>query len=245
MNIRIRSMIRLLVVLVTCWLVLVLGTGCAARETNKSLQQSDQAQEAAQRVLAEKLAPLIAQLTEEANRQAREAIDQVLQLLASGRGSLRPALALTAGNEPPPPVDTTVEEAVQNPHAFTTKAAQQTGRAQVEVENIGWWLSVASIVIQYGQAIGGSLASQLLTGTGMGGLATAALLLWRQTATLRRALGDSVQFGNEAVDIKPDDDKARGALVKRHKERQRLHGTQGLIKAAGAAVQAPSPPVPA
>lgn len=256
MNIRVRSMLRLLVVLLTAWLAIAL-CGCQARETNKAQQQAIQATQASQQVLARDVAPAVASLPPELQAKVKEAIEQVCQLLTSAQASMQPALVLTAGNEPPPQVETTVEEAVERPAQFIAKASQQVGRAQVEVERIGWWLSVGAVAMQFGEAIAGDLMSQLLLllggGTGAGAAGLAVLRLWQNGKKLaaeaiqaKRAVADAVQFGNEAADVPPDDAAARADLVRRHKERQRLNGTQDLIKQAGAAVRSPrSPPVPA
>lgn len=239
MKTTIRQLVRLITVLVGLWLILAL-CGCQARETNKALQQSDQAQEAAQRVLAEKIAPRIAALPVDVQAEVKTAMDQVCQLLASGRASIRPALTLTAGNEPPPTVDTTVEEAVSRPQEFIRKASAQVGRAEVEVERIGGWLATGAFVLKWGEAIAGDLMSQLLlllggsTGAGAAGLAV--FRLWRQAKVAKQAVEDAVSFGNEAASVDPKDSQAKSDLVKRHKARQKNHGTRSLIDSVGAAV---------
>jgi hypothetical protein len=248
--IHLRTALRAIVVLLSLWLVLVTCTGCQLRETNKALQQGVQATQGAQQVLAEDVAPAVASLPPELQAKVKAALEQVCQLLTSAQASMQPALIITAGDEPPPQVDTTVEEAVERPHDFTRKAAQQVGRAQVEAERIGWWLSVGAIALQFGQAVVGDFISQLLLLLGGGGVAGAAgLKIWRliqsgkalanQLGQTKRAVADAVQFGNDAAEVPPDDAAARQALIDRHKERQRINGTQALIKEAGAAVRSP------
>lgn len=219
---------------------ILLLCGCQARETNKALQQADQAAEGSQRVLAERVAPVVAKLPPELQSEVRASLDQVVALLTSCRTSLRPALALTANGEPPPPVDTTVEEAVARPQAFISKAAVQTGRAAVEVERIGWWLSVGTIVLQFGQAIGGDLLSQLLLVAG-GGTGAAALLakgvqVYRKARELQAATVDAVAFGNDMA--KAETNEQAAAVVDAHRKRQDRNGTRKAIQLAGAAVQA-------
>lgn len=242
MNIRIRSILRLLVVLVTAWLVLVLSTGCQMRETNLALQQADQAAEASQRVLTEKIAPHVAALPPDVQQAVKDAMDQVCNLITSARTSLRPALTLTVGNEPPPQSDTTVEEAVERPSQFIAKSAMQTGRAAVEVERVGWWLQMSAIALRFGEAAGSNLLAIILGGSGGLGLTIAGLM--RHIGTLRTAVKDAVSFGNDAVAIAPDDHEARRQLLIKHKAAQRANGTQAVIQRAGAAVHAPSIPSP-
>lgn len=235
-------MMRALLIL-ACVLVL----GCQARETNKALQQADQAAEGSQRVLAERVAPVVAKLPPELQTEVRAALDQAVALLTSCRTSIRPALALTANGEPPPPVDTTVEEAVARPQVFISKAAMQTGRAAVEVERIGWWLSVGVVVLQFGQAVAGDMLSQILLLVG-GSTGTAAVLakgiqLWRtakqatqEAKGLQVAVADAVAFGNDMSQA--DSDTQAAAVITAHRTRQERNGTRKAIKDAGAAAKA-------
>lgn len=233
--------LRFLVVLGTVLAVLTLCTGCQLREINKALQQSDQAQEGAQRVIVEKIAPKIALLPLDIQAEVKAAMDQIVALLTSSRTSLRPALALTAGNEPPPPVDTTVEDAVDRPQQFITKAAVQTGRASAEAEEIGWWLSVASAAISWGQHVGGSMLSQLLLlaggGTGAAALLAKGVQMFRELRTTKTAVGDAVAFGNDAA--KAMTPEALKSVVDEHERRQILNGTKAVLQRAGAAIKRP------
>jgi hypothetical protein len=235
------SLMRAVALLVILWLILVLCVGCQARETNLALQQADQATEASQRVMAEKIAPHVAALPPDVQQSVKDAMDQVCGLLTSARTSLRPALTLTAGNEPPPQTDTTVEEAIEKPQQFTAKAAMQVGRATVEVERIGWWLQVSAVALKFGEAAGNNLLALILGGSGGTGLLVAGVL--RHVGRLKTAVSDAVKFGNDAVAVAPDDADARRQLIVKHKAIQEANGTKRLIKQAGAAVQLP--PIPA
>lgn len=238
-RLRMVDCLRFLAVLGSVLAVLALCTGCQVRETNKALQQSDQAQEGAQRVLAEKLAPRVVLLPVEIQAEVKAAMDQVCALLASSRTSLRPALALTAGNEPPPTVDTTVEDAVERPQPFITKAAMQAGRASAEVEQIGWWLSVASVAMLWGQSVGGGLLSQLLLvaggGTGIAALVAKGVQMFRELKTAKAATVDAVAFGNDAARaMTPEELKS---VVDAHERRQSINGTKAVIQKAGAVIK--------
>ena len=240
MNVRVRSVLRFLVVLVTLWLVLALCTGCSLRETNKSLQQAGQAVEGAQHVLAAKVAPAVASLPPDLQEAVKQALDQVCQLMTSARESIQPALIVTAGNEPPPVVDTTVQEAIERPAEFTRKAAKQVGRALVEVERVGWWLQVGAVALAFGQAAAGDWLSVLLLalggGTGAAALAAKGVQVFRR---LKAATTDAVAFGNDMAQATTDDD-AR-AVIKHHKVRQEHNGTRKVIQQAGARSTAPPP----
>jgi len=224
--------------------LLMIFTGCQLRETNKALQQSDQAQEGAQRVLAEKIAPKLAQLPLEIQAEVKAAMDQVCALLTSSRLSIRPALALTAGNKPPPPVDTTVEEAVERPQQFTSKAGVQAGRASAEVEQVGWWLAVASVAMLWGQTVGGGLMSQLLLvaggGTGLAALVAKGVQVFRELKIAKAATADAVSFGNDVAKVPPNSPELND-VIKKHKERQIKNGTRGFIDSAGASARPKEP----
>ena len=222
-------------------LAILLPCGCQQRETHLALQQSDQAAEGAQAIVAERIAPLVAGLPPEIHAAITAALDDVTLLMVSARESLRPALALTAGNEPPPETRTTVRQAVEYPHEFVRAAAVQTGRAHVEVEGYLRWVGVASFAVRWGTALAGDLASQLLLGLGGSGLIAGLLgkgvQLWRtaKTATtqagdLKRALTDAVAFG---TDMEAAETDAQAEQVKdRHKVLQANSGTRPLITQA-------------
>ncbi len=247
---RLLPILRFLFIASLTALVLFALCGCQLRETNKAQQQAVQATQASQQVLARDVAPAVISLPPELQAKVKAALEQVCQLLTSAQESMQPALILTAGNEPPPAVETSVEQAVERPQEFMRESAKQTGRALVEVERVGWWLKAGAFALAFGQAVGGDLMSQILLliggGTGAGAAGLAVLRLWQNGKKLaseamqaKRAVADAVSFGNEAAEIPPEDPAARADLVKRHKERQRLNGTQEVIKAAGAAVRAP------
>jgi hypothetical protein len=219
---------------------LLLSTGCQLRETNKSLQQADQATEASQKILAEQVAPQVATLSEENKKAVEAALNKICSLLNSARSSIRPALTITAGNEPPPQVDTTVEEAVERTEQFVAKAAMQTGRATVEAEKVSWWLQVTAMALKFGETTASGWMTLLLSGGGTAGLLAAGVL--KHISKLRTAVKDAVQFGNDAVAINPEDAEARKHLIEKHKKIQEENGTKNVIKSAGAAVKAPTTP---
>ena len=214
-------------------LAILLLSGCQARETNLALQQADQATEGAQIILAQKVAPVVAQLPDELQAAVKKALDDACQLLTSARESMRPALALTAGNEPAPETRTTTDLAVTKPADFIRQAATQKGRADIEVEDYLSYLKVGEILIKYGQAIGGDIMTQLLLLLGGGG-ATTALLAKGVTAyrSVKKAAQDSIAFGNDMAKANTDDDAL--AVIDKHKALQKANGTNGIIKKLGA-----------
>ena len=98
----------------------LLCLGCQARQTNIALQQSDQAQEAAQKIVIERIAP---RLPADVQASVKESMDQVIALLSASRTSIRPAIMLTSGGEPLPNPGTTVEDAMDRLY-FLAKVAR-------------------------------------------------------------------------------------------------------------------------
>ncbi len=170
----------------------------------------------------------------------------MVALLTSGRQSMRPALRLTAGNEPAPEPRTTTQDAVERPRAFVRLAAVQAGRAEAEVEGYLGWANVGALVLDFGKAVAGDLLAQVLLALG-GGTGAAALLgkgvqVWRKAKELQAATTDAVAFGNDMANAQTNDQAA--AVVKLHKARQARNGTRKAIQAAGAAVSIPDDPLP-
>ena len=223
-------------------LSLLLTTGCQYRETHIAVAQADQATEGAGQVLAEQIAPVAAQLPPEVQEAFRAAVAKVHTLLSSVHTSLQPALVLTAGGEPAPPIPTTVRDAVEHTEDFARTAAMQAGKAQSEVDDALATWDLWSSVLKWGGAIGGDLMSQLLLliggGSGAGAAGLAVFRLWQQAKVAKRAVADAVSFGNEAVAIDPKDNESRRKLVEKHKARQAQNGTKTIIKQAGAHVTA-------
>lgn len=205
---------------------------CQHRETNIALQQSDQAQEAAQRLLAERVAPRLAGLPVDAQSSVAATMDQIVQLLTASRTSIRPAIILTAGGEPLPDVRTTIDDAMDRQAYFITALGVQAGRAEAEVERVGWYAAIGSAVIKLGLSAADNWLSVMLGGGGIGGI----LLAFgaRHIGKLKTAVRDSVAFGNEALEVDPSSPDQRRNLVARHKEIQKINGTRSLIDSAGA-----------
>ncbi len=216
-------------------LAILLPCGCQQRETNLALQQADQAVEGGQAIISERIAPLVAGLPPEIHAAITAALDDVVLLMTSSRESLRPALALTAGDEPAPESRTTVRLAVEHPQEFARVAAVQTGRAHAEVDDYLRWVSFASFAAQWAAAAGGSLASQLLMGGGAAGLLTSLAALWKTARTarsqiqvLKRTVVDAVTHGEEMEEAETEDDVK--AVKKRSVDRQVANGTRPVIK---------------
>ncbi len=218
-------------------LMILLPCGCQQRETNLSLQQSDQAAEGAQKILAHRVSPLVDGLPPEIHAAITAALDDVNVLITSSRQSLRPALALTAGNEAPPETRTTSTMAAEHPQEFARQAAVQSGRAHVEVESYLRWAGIGEIALQWGQAAAGSLVSQLLLGGGGAGLLAGLAGLWKtartagaQVQTLKRAVVDAVAHGEEMEQAETEDDVR--AVKDRSAKRQIVSGTRAVISQA-------------
>jgi hypothetical protein len=207
--------------------------GCQARETNQALQMSDQAQEAAQRKISTDLSATVVHLPEAMRQQQRQLIEEILLLLAASRDSIRPALALSQGNEPAPETRTTAELAYQQPKEFARQSAIQTGRAHAEVEGYLSYVRAAAFIAQYGQQLATDWLSLLLLGTGGVGLAGGALAKGIQAFnSVKRAAKDAVEFGNDALAAtKPDEIKK---VLDKHKIIQESNGTRNTIKKLGA-----------
>lgn len=213
----------------------LLCLGCQARQTNIALQQSDQAQEAAQKIVIERIAP---RLPADVQESVKESMDQVIALLSASRASIRSAIMLTAGGEPLPNPGTMVQDAMDRHQQFISEVSIQAGRAEAEVEQIGWYASIGTMLVKFGQEGGGNLLTMLLGGAGGGGLLLAGAL--KYVGRFKTAVRDAVAFGNEAIETNPQDVVQRNILIERHKEIQKTNGTQAIIRSAGAAVKSRS-----
>ena len=213
----------------------LLFMGCQNREVNLAIQGADQAQEAAQKIIIERIAP---RLPVDVESSVRESMDQIVRLLTASRVALRPALALTAGDEPMPMPETSVVDAMQWPEEFISLLGVQTGKAEFEAKKVAWYASIGNMLVKFGQEGGGSLLTMLLGGAGGGGLLLAGAL--KYVGRFKTAVRDAVAFGNEAIEINPQDVVQRNILIERHREIQKTNGTQAILRSAGAAVKSRS-----
>jgi hypothetical protein len=209
--------------LLTC----ILLAGCGMPETARAARQAEQAVEGIGITIRE-VAPLLDGVKDDVQRtKLREAFQKIIKLVQSAKISLQPNLVyLSDGREIR--VDTTSEQAAKATDTFCQKAAIQSGRAAVEVEQrMEWEQTLLSFVDP--NNLEGLLTglSVLLFGSGTVGLIVARTLKAFQTH--KAALQDALMYGKEGLKINPDDNRNIEKLKEQHAARQRARGTHSLI----------------
>lgn len=225
----------------------LLCCGCSTRETNKALQQGDQAVEASRAILSQpKVAEAIASLPPDLQAVMAEALCAVDQLLASARTSIAPAITLSAQGEKIDP-GTAVDQAVRDPAGFAAIAHRQAGRAEVEVEGLLPWLEMKGAALRFAQAAASDWMAQMLAGGGTGGLLLAGGLkvlavvrrLKREIELREAETEDALAYGNAAEQA---DTTAQIEELKRdHLKRQAARGTLPGIAAKLSKMKSPKP----
>lgn len=234
---------RLIFIGVLVWFVWA-SSGCVTKENRLSLEMADRSIETAQ---AEVRGPELRKAVEAvAAPDVRAAIEASLaiidSLLGASRVAIRPPLTLLAQGEPLTEPLPPVAEIRAHSQEWCAKVQQQAGRAGVEAEGVLSVVRWGSAALEFGKQLGGDLLAQALLLVGGGGtvaaLAVKGVALWRQTTSLRAALGDAVRFGNDMA--RADTDTQATRVIEVHKQIQADNGTRGLIQAAGATATAAS-----
>lgn len=222
-------------------LLLLSAIGCAPmRQAAAAATQAQQAGTGAAKIAAgPEMAQALADLEPEKRAQIEKLLAQIVALGNQVASSLSPVIARLTVDDPAAPVRTTVDQAVSDTAQFVADAQMQAGRAEAEVEQAHAISDALHVAASYGQAIAGSLMSQLLLGTGGAGLVAAAgaiaVRVKSSFGTLKRSLEDAVQFGSDALAVDPKDSDQVAELKERHKAKQAARGTIATIKQIKAA----------
>lgn len=211
-------------------LILVCLAGCGMPETARATRQAEQAVEGISMILDDAV-PVINEIKDEEQRKKlQEGLRRILVLVQSARLSLQPVITYLGEVK----VETTSKEAASQPEIFATKAALQSGRAAVEVEDrLSWndmFLSFVDPSSLEGWLVG---LSTLLLGSGTAGIIIARVV--KTIGTYKNALVDQVAYTKKTKELDASDpeDAAQIAVIKEQEaERQKARGTKAIIDEA-------------